>query len=325
MILEANKENILKAAEALKAGDLVAFATETVYGLGADARNDLAIQKIYSTKGRPSNNPLIIHSHEIEGIFNFVDLSNAQIKNWIEKLRPFIPGPLSLVLPNPKGVSKFATAGHNSVAVRVPNHPVALALLKECNFPVAAPSANRSSYISPTTALHVEQEFKDRDLLILDGGPCQVGIESTVLSLLDNKPRILRPGFITSEQISDALGESLLEATTNKESPLLSPGMLEKHYSPLTPLRLVDSKEFGMINASADAGYISISNTRPKGETKNLIRLTQHNQLTEVAMNLYAAMRELDSRNLREIIVETCEAKGLGVAIMDRLIRASTK
>jgi len=210
MTSPSSQADINHAATLLARGELVAFPTETVYGLGADARNEEAISKIYSAKGRPSNNPLIVHVAAVEEMYRYADISSAWnpsvVKEWITKLTPLWPGPLSVILPRGKEIASNVCAGGPTVALRVPRHPMALELLKAFKGPVAAPSANPSMYVSPTTARHVKESLGDKVSFILDGGPCEVGLESTVLSLLSPIPRVLRPGAITLDTLRHTLG-----------------------------------------------------------------------------------------------------------------------
>jgi len=246
--------SVERAAPLLKDGGLVAFPTETVYGLGADARNSAAVRRIYATKGRPPSNPLIVHVHSVEQIFEYADISRsfdpAIVVKRLDRLSQFWPGPLSVIVPRGTNIAEEVSAGGTSVAFRIPSHPIARELLKLCNAPIAAPSANRSEYVSPTTVLHVvsdiERHLNTTTDGIIDGGPCPIGIESTVISLLDEQPRLLRPGSITREQLSQALGVELLlglQAPQTPDAPLLSPGLLAKHYAPHTPVRFISHLE----------------------------------------------------------------------------------
>ena len=239
--------DISKAALLLKAGELVAFPTETVYGLGADATNDSAVAAIFKAKGRPSNNPLIVHVASFAKLRDCADLSrhkgSARILQLLNALEPFWPGPLSVVVPRAAHISSIVSAGGSTVALRIPAHPIALRLLNACDIPIAAPSANPSMYISPTTAKHVRDSLGDSVALILDGGECAVGLESTVISLVDDPPLILRPGAITKQQLEAAL-KCPVAVKLQHRAPgdmILSPGMLAKHYAPHTKVILLSS------------------------------------------------------------------------------------
>jgi L-threonylcarbamoyladenylate synthase len=313
----------------------VAFPTETVYGLGADACNESAVQKIFEAKGRPSNNPLIVHVASLEQALAVTDTSQCcDPESALKKLSALAvlwPGPLSIILPKGKQIAPAVTGGGGTIAVRIPRHPVALDLIRSFGGPIAAPSANRSTYVSPTTAAHVEEGLGDCVALILDGGPCEIGLESTVLSLMHSAPLILRPGAVTQQQLSDTLGcfvESthltVASGSTTTPPPLLSPGLLAKHYSPRTPVVLRST-----INAKTELptalGVILFSDEPTTFSATQRRVLSATRELTEVAAALFAALRELDQMDLDLIIVDVCEPVGLGEAIMDRLMRAATR
>lgn len=321
--------DIHTAATLLKAGKLVAFPTETVYGLGADATNEAAVQRIFQVKGRPSTNPLIVHVPSLEQLLKYTDLSKSWhpevVRDRLMALQRFWPGPLSVVLPKSPVISSVVCAGGDTVALRIPRHPIALELLSSCDIPVAAPSANPSMYISPTTAQHVHENLGDKVEYILDGGRCEVGLESTVLSLLSETPVILRPGAITAEQISEALNcevKTLEQSPRSIGGPLLSPGLLAKHYSPRTKVVLL-TEVAQRTEIPENSGAILFSERILPWKVHIETILSRTGDLEEVAANLFAALREFDQQNLDLIIVDTCEPIGLGAAIMDRLIRAS--
>jgi len=305
----ADNESILAAAEILLTGKLVAFPTETVYGLGADATQDEAVAKIYKVKGRPAINPLIVHVGRPDWMAGLC-LPDGRVD---ALTRTLWPGPLTLVLRRrpDSPVSSAVSAGLDTIAVRQPNHPVAAHLLAAIKRPLAAPSANPSGHVSPTTALHVENDLgKDVDL-ILDGGPCQTGIESTILDLTTDKARILRPGAIAANRISETINSEVEHA--GADVPILSPGQLEKHYAPGLPLRL---------NAtSVEAGEALIGFGAAPAASFNL---SAGEDLAEAAASLFAALRELDNPNrFSGIAVMPIPADGIGRAINDRLSRAA--
>ncbi len=314
----------------LKAGELVAFPTETVYGLGADATNESAVRKIFEVKGRPSTNPLIVHVADPSAIAKYCDIERSfdpqLISRRLEKLSTLWPGPLSVVLPRKDEIAPSVSAGGDTVAIRIPNHPVALALLSTFGGPLAAPSANPSEYVSPTTAEHVRSGLGSKVQCVLDGGPCAIGLESTVLSLLEQSPRILRPGAITRAKLEEVLETEVLGATDldEKQEVKLSPGLLAKHYAPRTPVRLHST----LPPNTALPGRIGVILFGPHElsfvPTETRI-LSERGDLEEVAARLFAALRELDALSLDVIIVDTCNPVGLGEAIMDRLLRASAK
>jgi len=303
--LAADAEGIARAARILAQGGLVALPTETVYGLGADARNDRAVARIFAAKDRPRFNPLIVHVDNIETAQSLVDWPHAaDILG-----RAFWPGPLTLVLPlnTSARLAPLVTAGLPSLAVRIPAHPVAQALLREFGGPVAAPSANPSGRISPTTAEHVAAGLSGRIEAILDGGPCGVGVESTIVGLT-GAPALLRPGGLPAEAIERALGQPL--ARTGPTGPLTAPGQMASHYAPAAPLRL-DAR------------------TRRKGElllgfgaVDCDLNLSPSGDLTEAAANLFAHLHALDAR-AAPIAVSPIPETGLGRAINDRLRRAA--
>lgn len=321
-----------QAAELLRQGKLVAIPTETVYGLAADATNEDAVQKIFEVKGRPSNNPLILHVDSLETALPYIDLgSHPESDRMVSMLRKlsaqFWPGPLSVVVKRGSGIADSVCAGGDTIALRVPNHPLTLSILKHVGRPVAAPSANPSSYISPTSAHHVAISLGPLVDLIVDGGPCAVGVESTVVNLLSNPIAILRPGLISAEEIEQTLGCPVENFTPSREGPqaeevLLSPGMLTKHYSPRTPVVLLPNiTDFTALPEKVGA---ILFNERPLPMTCNhRIVLSETGDLLKISAGLFAALRELDQLDLDLIITDTCEPKGFGLAIMDRLLRAS--
>jgi len=307
------EEVIAEAAHLLRRGELVAFPTETVYGLGADARSDRAVAAIFAAKGRPRFNPLIVHWASAEAAADVVDFDDRSR----ELARQFWPGPLTLVLPRraQTGISLLCSAGLETLAVRVPAHPVAERLLAAFGGPVAAPSANRSGEISATTAAHVAESFGDRVALILDGGPAPIGLESTVLDLTGPKPVLLRPGAVTLETLEAAIGP-VAAMRTGRGAPR-SPGMLERHYSPRLPLRLeVEGRP------RPGEALLAFGPTPLKGFAATL-NLSPAGDLGEAAANFFAMLRALDRAGLSGIAVMPIPERGLGRAINDRLRRAA--
>lgn len=323
-------EQIKHAAQLLRDGKLVAFPTETVYGLGADATNEAAARAIFVAKGRPSNNPLIVHVATFEDIIRYTDTTKAadphRLRSQLEALRSLWPGPLSVVVPKAGVLCSAVSAGGPTVALRIPRHPLALRLITECGRPVAAPSANPSNYISPTTAEHVRDSLGTAVAYILDGGPCSIGIESTVVSLVSDKPTILRPGAITTDELERILCCPVLNAhiyAATAIAPLLSPGLLAKHYAPRTPVRLLAGVD-PQVYSGCKVGAIIFSKDSALPVTPHILRtLSERGELEEVAAKLFAALRELDVSGVDLILVDTCEPIGLGAAIMDRLLRAA--
>ena len=309
-ILPITPRAIARAATLLRAGRLVAFPTETVYGLGGDATNERAVAEIFATKGRPRFNPLIVH---VTGLTAAEEL--AVFDERARRLAAcFWPGPLTLVLPRRGdiGVSMLACAGLDTIAVRAPAHQVAQALLRETGRPIGAPSANRSGRVSPTEALHVAEELGDRVSLILDGGRTPVGLESTVLDLSAETPSLLRPGGVTSEQLTEFLGPIAAPAAGLPKSP----GMLASHYAPSLPLRL------DAISAQPGEALLAFGPEAPSGFAE-VLWLSPTGDLAEAAANLFAMLRRLDRPPFNVIAVMPIPEQGLGRAINDRLRRAA--
>lgn len=311
-VVPADAAAIARAAEILRAGGLVAFPTETVYGLGADATNDRAVAAIFVAKGRPRFNPLIVH------LPDFGHAAGCVLMNEPARVaaKRFWPGPLTLVLPRKAKtkVSYLCSAGLESLAVRVPGHPVAQALLTAVGRPLAAPSANLSGGISPTTAAHVAVGLNGRVDLILDGGPCAVGLESSVLDLTGERPVLLRPGGIPKEDLEAALGPIAEESNTARAPR--SPGRLASHYAPGRPLRL-DAREVG-----TDEALLAFGPTPPAG-ARTTLNLSEGGDLVEAAANLFAMLHALDHPPHAAIAVMPIPEHGLGAAINDRLRRAA--
>ena len=312
-VIPATAETILEAAARLRAGALVAFPTETVYGLGADAYDDRAVASVFAAKARPEINPLIVH---VPGIAEAREL--AKFDERAEACaREFWPGPLTLVLPRAEGcrVSLLASAGLDTLALRAPGHTVAHALLCAVGRPVVAPSANRSGAISPTEAGHVLASLGDAVDLILDGGRCPVGVESSVLDLSGEAPILLRPGAVSSEAIEAVIGPLALPNHTS-DGPQRSPGLTKSHYAPDLPLRL------GAENPRAGEALLAFGPDVPKGFAVSL-NLSPSGDLREAAANLFAMLHQLDKPPHTGIATMPVPEKGLGRAINDRLRRAA--
>ena len=315
----ADPEAIERAAAVLRRGGLVAFPTETVYGLGANAFDPRAVARVFEVKARPSFDPLIVHVHDASELPRVVAASGDPRVGRLAAR--FWPGPLTLVLPRRAEVPDIVTSGLDTVGVRVPSHPAALALLRAAG-PVAAPSANPFGYVSPTTAAHVAERLGHAVDLVLDGGPCPVGVESTILSLADDPPRLLRPGGVAREDLESALGHAIALAPRG-ERPL-APGQLDRHYSTHTPLRLLEGKA---ADAPADAGRLGLLAFGPTDASgyAAVEVLAPDGGLATAATNLFAALRRLDARGLDGIVAEPCPGTGLGLAILDRLRRAAAR
>jgi len=309
----ASADTIVEAGQRIRAGELVAFPTETVYGLGADATNDRAVAAIFAAKQRPQFNPLIVH---------VADLEMAQLLAEFDPVslllaRHFWPGPFSLILPRraTSGLALLVSAGLDTVALRVPAHPVAQALLRAADCPIAAPSANRSGRISPTSAQHVQEELGEKISLILDGGECQHGIESTVVQVRDGRVTLLRPGSITREQIAAVAGPVSVAAD---DGVLVSPGQLHSHYAPRLPVRL------NALTAHPSEAALAFADKIPLGAAC-VRNLSVSGDLIEAAANLFAMLRELDQPEFSAIAVAPIPMCGLGDAINDRLQRAANR
>lgn len=302
-------QSIALAAELLDKGRLVAFPTETVYGLGADAANDLAVASVFEAKGRPQFNPLIAHIADISWVERFAVLTDSA-RVLAEK---FWPGPLTMVMKRTSGcpVSHLVCAGLDTIGVRFPAHPAARQMIAAFGRPVAAPSANISGTVSPTTALHVAQGLGDRIPLILDGGACAVGVESTILDVSEDNPALLRAGGVSVEEIEAVLGISLRRPEINPDAPR-SPGQMLSHYAPRLPVRLnADHAEDGEAFLAFGKAENATLNLSPSGDVK------------EAAAHLFAYMRLLDDPRYTGIAVMPIPTNGLGLAINDRLKRAA--
>jgi L-threonylcarbamoyladenylate synthase len=313
-IVRPEAPQVAHAAALIRAGGLVAFPTETVYGLGGDATNEAAVRAIYAAKGRPSHNPMIIHCADADAALRQVQASQ-QARRLAAR---FWPGGLTLVLGRRPAsrISPLACAGLPTVAIRVPRHPVAERLLAAADRPLAAPSANRSGAVSPTTARHVADSLGDAVDLILDGGPCPIGVESTVLDLSEAPPRLLRPGAVPAEAIEAEIGPILRAAVGATEAAPRSPGLLARHYAPERPMRLE------VTAVRPDEALIAFGPHAPTGAALTL-NLSPSGDLEEAAHNLYAMLRRADRPDLRGIAVMPIPDVGLGLAINDRLHRAA--
>ena len=312
--------DVSRAAALLTAGRLVAFPTETVYGLGANALDSAAVAAVFEAKGRPLFDPLIVHvteSHQAERL-------TSSFPPVAERLAErFWPGPLTLVLPKSAVVPDLVTAGLPNVALRVPAHPTARSVIRQAGVPVAAPSANRFGQISPTSAVHVASQLADRIDYILDGGDCDVGVESTVLHLATNQPTLLRPGGVTQEEIEAEIGpvDVMTQTAERDDQPLASPGLMGRHYAPQTPLRLVDD-----LPATTSAGTIGLLSFEPVDESERFAAveiLSESSDLKQAAARFYAALSRLDDSGVSEIVARPFPNSGLGRALNDRLRRAA--
>jgi len=313
-------EDLAQAAGILDAGGLVAFGTETVYGLGADAFNARAVARVFEAKGRPSFDPLIVHLAEASGLERVAEDPQGLAQKLALR---FWPGPLTLVLPKKPSVPDLVSAGLATVGLRVPESPAARALLAACKSPIAAPSANLFGQVSPTTAQHVLEQLDGRIDAVLDAGPCRVGLESSILSLVSSPPSLLRPGAVTLEMLAEALGQVVL-ADGPRARPQ-APGQLARHYAPRTPLSLVAQDPGFVPPAGQRAGLLCLLPPRAPQRFEAVALLAADGSLQEAAANLFACLRSLDSLGLDHIYAQTVPEQGLGLAIMNRLKRAAAR
>ena len=334
-LARADSASVQEAAGILKAGGLVAFPTETVYGLGANAFDADAVLSIFTAKGRPADNPLIVHIHDRAQLDEIGDIpSRAPVL-----MDAFWPGPLTILFPRRSSVPDVVTAGLSTVAVRMPSHPVALSLLRESGVPVAAPSANRSGRPSPTTAMHVLEDMKGIIPMILDGGPCDIGLESTVLDLTHESPVILRPGGVTKSMLEEVLHEEVYLAGSilrplQPDEKALSPGMRYKHYAPKGNVTLVKGSETAVVSTLR----LLCRQDLAAGKKSCVLCFTEHIPMlsdccphdmgsvenhAEIAHRLFDILRHLDQEGMETIYSEVIPPEGVGLAVMNRLGRAA--
>lgn len=333
---------IERAAEMIRGGDVVVFPTETVYGLGADALQPSALERIFAAKGRPLSDPLIVHIADEQALEQFTTSVSDQARRLAEV---FWPGPLTMILPRSPLVPLLVTAGLETVAVRMPRHPVALALIRAADTPIAAPSANRFMHVSPTTAQHVYADLHGRVPLILDSGPCEVGVESTVVDMCAPVPTILRPGGVSIEALRRVLPDVQLavpkhaihaESNTEDETQYTSPGQMLTHYAPAVPLLLFD----GTVEAMRSAMLAEVRRRSAQGESVGVLladedvpifqesgaivhSLGNASDPQQIATSLFAGLRQLENAEVQIIFCRNFEASGLGLAIRDRLLKAA--
>lgn len=333
-LLPATEASLALAARLLADGELVAFPTETVYGLGAHALDAEAVCGIFTAKGRPADNPLIVHIHDRSQLKDICEVNDLAIR----LMDAFWPGPLTIILPRKAAVPDVVTAKLDTVAVRMPSHPVAMAMLKACGLPIAAPSANRSGKPSPTSAQHVLDDMDGRIPLILDGGESDVGLESTVISLVGEKPCILRPGGVTKAMLEGVIGPVDLAGSIlrplEKGEKALSPGMMYKHYSPDGQVTLIEGEESAVVEALRRL----YAHADSEGHRACVMCFTEHVEAladchphdigskddpAEVARRLFATLRALDDEKMDVIFSEVVPPEGVGLAVMNRLGRAA--
>ena len=329
-----NDPAVIEAAELLKKGEIVALPTETVYGLAADALNPGAVKKIFKAKGRPQDNPLIVH---IADKSQLQQLTAEKISIRAQKLMErFWPGPLTIIFSKKTSVPAETSAGLETIAVRMPAHPLILAVIERSQLVLAAPSANTSGFPSPTQAQHVYNDLKGKIPLILDGAACHFGVESTVIDIRGEEVRVLRPGGISREEISQFLGEEVLIASDLKDDKVLSPGMKYRHYAPQKQLfvfnfadkisvlnralKRAENKKIALITARESI----IDSRKLAGKKIELLEVFSHSQPEELARKLFALLRKLDAdQSIDEIYIEELEAAGIGEAVMNRIYKAA--
>ena len=313
-------DQIQRAVEVLKGGGVVAFPTETVYGLGGDAENEAAIERIFEIKGRPTAHPLIVHLGDA-----------SELASWAAEVSPvawrlaerFWPGPLTIILRRSARVLDVVTGGLSTVGLRVPNHPVALALLRALGGALAAPSANRFGAVSPTTAAHVRQDLGGAVDLVLDGGSCQIGLESTIVDLSSGAAAILRPGGVSREELEEVMGETV---PIREGGPVRSPGQLHHHYAPRAEVIVATADQLAVRAADLQARGLRVAVSTGEavaGLPPQVERIPLPESLADVARALYAVLREVDRRECDVVLITLPPEAGLGLAIADRLRRAS--
>jgi len=314
---------VAEAARLIRNGELIGLPTETVYGLGADASNDAAVALIFAAKARPSNHPLIVHIAEAQQVLDYA----SSVPPFAARLiAVFWPGPLTLILPRKPGVATAAAGGQNSIGLRCPSHPVAQALLKACRTGVAGPSANRFGRVSPTTAAHVADELGD-DLFVLDGGPCDVGIESTIVDCTRGQPVLLRPGVLTRAQLEAACAEPVLDNQALATNAPRASGTLASHYAPNAKVRLMNKAELQAALAAVEPSRriaVYAHSIAEINEASVLFRAMPQ-QASQVAHELFAVLREFDAQGVTQIWVEALPAATEWDGVRDRLMRAAVQ
>ena len=326
--------DLSEAVKLIQQGEVVVFPTETVYGLGADALNPNAVKKIFDIKGRPVDNPLIVHIKDMEAFYSLSGKLNKDLIDIVEKLsRKFWPGPLTIIVPKSSKIPSIVTAGLNTVALRIPSHPIAIEFLQQVKTPIAAPSANLSGLPSPTEARDVYEDLQGRVSLIIDGGRCAIGLESTVIDVTEDPPQLLRPGGITAEDIEGIIGTIAIAKSTGEKPK--SPGMKYRHYAPRAQVLLIEG--------SRDRIYQYMKKKclefHIKGEKVGILVSEDHTDISAdyisvygqkhdadlfyLASILFHEFREMDRQNITKILVESVTTKGIGLAILNRLDKSS--
>ncbi|MDR9399644.1 MAG: L-threonylcarbamoyladenylate synthase [Salibacter sp.] len=311
------------AAELLMQGELVAIPTETVYGLAANALNEDAVINIFEAKQRPKFDPLIVHTHDVSEFEKFAIIESDLVYQLAER---FCPGPITFILPKRDIIPDIVTSGHETVGLRIPNHQLTLDLLKRLSFPLAAPSANPFGFTSPTTALHVQNQLGEKIPYILDGGKCEVGIESTIVKVVDDEVEVLRLGGISVEEIESVIGKRVKRVKTSSSNPT-APGMLSSHYNPGVKVEVGDIEKLLSEHRNQKVGILAFDNNRYESfENVTEVKvLSPTGSLSDATQNLFSYLRDFQKSNIEILIAEPAPAKGLGLAINDRLKRAAAK
>ncbi len=342
-IIQVTKENIeqtaKEAASVWAEGGLVGFPTETVYGLGGNGLNKEASKKIYAAKGRPSDNPLILHIADMEQLYPLVKTDNEKIMARAKALADaFWPGPLTMILPKADEIPYETTGGLDTVAIRMPSHPVARRLLQVCKLPIAAPSANLSGRPSPTSASHVIEDMDGRIEMIIDGGDVGIGVESTIIDLTGETPMLLRPGFVTPEMLEEVLGSVETDAAVyrqvGKDVHPKAPGMKYRHYAPKASMVLVEGTKEQVINYINEetkkkkeqgmrVGVMATDESKDSYQADVILSVGSRASMDSVAHNLFRALREFDEEHVDFIYSESFDASGCGFAVMNRLLKAA--
>jgi L-threonylcarbamoyladenylate synthase len=312
--------DIQQAKLFLSKSEVVGIPTETVYGLAGNAFDIEAVSKIFEVKNRPTFDPLIVHTNSIERLREFVQYIPEKAQLLAQK---FMPGPLTMLLPKHSSIPDLVTSGLDTVAVRIPNHPLTLALLAELDFPLAAPSANLFGYISPTSAQHVAQQLGDKIPYILDGGECQVGIESTIVGFENEEVIVYRKGGLAIEEIEKVVGK--VQVISHSSSNPKAPGMLKSHYAPRKEMFILDNNNLKNETQKERIGYLAFKKYNLDLPQNNQLILSESGSYREAAKNLFAYMRQLDAMDIDKIYVELLPEQDLGIAINDRLRRAAVK
>lgn len=327
-VLSSTEKDIKTAAEILKNGGLCVIPTETVYGLGANAYDETAVKNIYAAKGRAADNPLIVHISEFEEIYPLVKEIPEKAKNLAEK---FWPGPLTMIFKKSDKIPDAVTCGMDTVAIRMPSHPIARGIISASGLPIAAPSANLSGGVSPVTAEHCFSDLNGRVDAIVDGGECEVGLESTVILMVGEVPRLLRPGFVTAEQIQAEIGDIIIDKAIlnplKKGDKVLSPGMKYKHYSPSAKVLIIDGDDesyYSYVNQYQGENIFALCYDEDKANiNKKCLTYGKNHDDKSAASKLFYNLHQFDLMGASLILARLPETKGVGLAVVNRLLRAA--